>query len=269
MRIISLNAWGGQCWPSLSAWLREAGADILLLQEVTRAPQPSPAWLSYRDAFRSLDQRADLFADVSRRLPGHQAIFSPAARGTLQDESGRDVASEHGIAAWIAPHLAVTAIASGFVHGSYRADGWGEEPVPRTAQAFRIEGAGASLIVSHLHGLRDPAGKGDTPARRAQAEAMVALLQGLARPEEPMVLAGDLNLLPGSESFGIFARLGLTDLVTGRGHSDTRTSLYPKPQRYADYCLVTPDVPVAAFDVPARPEVSDHRPLVLEVTGGS
>ncbi|MGZ9809595.1 endonuclease/exonuclease/phosphatase family protein [Pseudoroseicyclus sp. H15] len=269
MRIISLNAWGGQCWPALADWLPEARADILLLQEVTRAPQPSPDWLAYRDAFRSLDQRADLFADVSRLLPRHQATFSPAARGTLQDQDGRDVPSEHGIAAWIAPHLAVTAMASGFVHGTYRAGGWGEEPVPRTAQAFRIEGAGAPLVVSHLHGLRDPTGKGDTPARRAQAEAMVALLDSLARKDEPMVLAGDLNLLPDSESFAIFARLGLTDLVTGRGHTDTRTSLYPKPQRYADYCLVTPGVPVAAFDVPARPEVSDHRPLVLDVTEGS
>jgi len=50
--------------------------------------------------------------------------------------------------------------------------------------------------------------------------------------------------------------------------TDTRTSHYAKPVRFADYMLVTADVPVADFDVPASPEVSDHRPLVLDIGAG-
>jgi endonuclease/exonuclease/phosphatase family metal-dependent hydrolase len=74
-----------------------------------------------------------------------------------------------------------------------------------------------------------------------------------------------LNLLPGSETFAILGRLGLTDLVTARGFSDTRTSFYRKDNRHADYLLVTPNVDVRRFEVVESPEVSDHRPLMLDI----
>jgi endonuclease/exonuclease/phosphatase family metal-dependent hydrolase len=87
----------------------------------------------------------------------------------------------------------------------------------------------------------------------------------LRQPGEGLIVCGDLNLLPDSETFAILAELGLTDLVTTRGFTDTRTSRYPKDGRYADYLLVTPEVTVETFDVVATPEVSDHRALLLEI----
>ncbi|MEO1676967.1 MAG: endonuclease/exonuclease/phosphatase family protein [Pseudomonadota bacterium] len=265
MRIVSLNAWGGKLWEALSHWL-PGGADILLLQEVTRAPEPSPDWLEYVDAERRLDQRADLFGDIAARLPGWQAVFAAAARGEMTDGAGRTFPSEHGIAAFFAPHLAVTEQATGFVHGRYRAGGWGPEPVPRTMQCFRVVAPGGpARTVAHFHGLRDPAGKGDTPARAAQADRAAAYLRSFAEPDEGIVLAGDFNILPDSTSFAIWAQLGLRDLVIGSGISDTRTSHYPKSQRHANYMLVNPFVTVAAFDAPSMPEISDHRPLVLDL----
>jgi endonuclease/exonuclease/phosphatase family metal-dependent hydrolase len=78
-------------------------------------------------------------------------------------------------------------------------------------------------------------------------------------------VCGDFNVLPGSSTFEVLADLGLSDLVTGRGHADTRTSHYAKPGRYADYMLVNDAVRVSSFDVVAAPEVSDHRPLLLEL----
>lgn len=76
-------------------------------------------------------------------------------------------------------------------------------------------------------------------------------------------MCGDLNVLPDSRLFGTLAGLGLTDLVTTRGFTDTRTSLYDKPGRYADYLLVNPEAEVIDFDVISDPEISDHRPLSL------
>lgn len=266
MRLISLNAWGGKIWPALGDWAVTAGADILFLQEVIRAPDPSPEWLIYRDPHRELWQRADLFADISQRLPEHQARFAAAARGELEDEHGARHMSEHGLGAWIAMPLAITEAFQGFVHGSYRFGGWGEEPVPRTFQLFRIcdPATGGTATVGHVHGLRDPSGKGDTPARRAQAETLAAAVETFMRPGEPVIIGGDFNVLPDSETFGILAEIGLKDLVVTGGHTDTRTSLYPKPQRFADYLLVSDAVRVTRFDVPAVPEVSDHRMLILE-----
>jgi endonuclease/exonuclease/phosphatase family metal-dependent hydrolase len=267
MRIVSLNAWGGQLWEALAEWLPRCGADILLLQEVTRAPEPMPAWMEYRDAYRHLWQRSDLFGDVRALLLGWQAIFAAAARGPLGSPDAEILRSEHGIAAFFAPHLAVTGQVQGFAHGAFRADGWGPEPVPRSIQAFRVYDPGAerTLVVAHFHGLRDAGGKADTPARAAQAETVAGLLAGFAAPGEPIVLGGDFNLLPDSATFTRFARLGLSDLVTAHGIADTRTSHYTKPVRHADYMLVTQTVPVASFAVPAEPEVSDHRPLMLDL----
>jgi len=266
LRIISLNAWGGQVWDALRDWLPVSGADVLCLQEVIRALEPGPDWLHYGDAFRSLDQRADLFGDVCACLPAHQARFAPAARGPLRDAEERTHRSEHGLGQWVAPHLALAGQWQGFVHGAFRPDGWGPEPVPRTCMISRIGTQdGATLVVAHLHGLRDPSGKGDTPARSEQWQRLAAALTAFREPDEPMVVAGDLNVLPGSEVFTVLGKLGLTDLVTSRGITDTRTVLYEKPQRHANYLFVSKQVQVKAFTVPEAPVVSDHRPLILDI----
>jgi endonuclease/exonuclease/phosphatase family metal-dependent hydrolase len=121
------------------------------------------------------------------------------------------------------------------------------------------------VTIAHLHGLRDPAGKGDTAARHEQAAALVKLIEGVWPGDEGLVVCGDFNVLPDSATFAILARLGLSDLVTGSGLVDTRTSYYLKQGRFADYMLVTPGVKVAKFEVVEAPEVSDHRALLLDI----
>jgi endonuclease/exonuclease/phosphatase family metal-dependent hydrolase len=267
MRLVSLNAWAGQIWPAFSEWVPAVQADILCLQEVTRAPVPQPEWLVYADAERRLDQRTGLFADVTRMLPaGYQGQFNPAMCGPLADAAGKTYPSEFGLAMWVAQRVAITECLHRFVFGSYRPDGWGKPPVPRNIQVMRLfdPASGRPFIVAHLHGLRDPAGKGDTPDRAAQARAIIAAIMALRQPGDPVILAGDMNLLPDSATFAALAAIGLTDLVTTRGHTDTRTSLYGKSLRHADYLLVSADVKVIGFAVPAMPEVSDHRPLILD-----
>ncbi len=83
------------------------------------------------------------------------------------------------------------------------------------------------------------------------------------RGDDLVVLCGDLNLLPDSETFGLLRDVGLTDLV---GDADTRTSRYRKPVRHANYLLISDRDAVEHFEVTARPEVSDHRPLVVDVS---
>ena len=266
MRFVSLNAWGGQVWSALQDWVPEVAPDILCLQEVTRAPVPSPDWLRYVDPNRDLDQRANLFGDISALLPDHQAYFAPATRGTLHYDAGQGFASEHGQAVWVARHLAVTEQCQGFVHGQFRPDGWGPEPVSRTMQIMRVcdPASGGQVVFAHFHGLRDPSGKGDIPARAAQAQAALDALLAFRVPEEPLILAGDFNLQPDSETFEIWAPLRLKNLIIDYGVTDTRTGLYSKPGRFADYLLASPDIKIDRFSVPDRPEVSDHRPLLLD-----
>lgn len=266
MRILSLNIWGGMLHAPLLAYLPMVDADIYCLQEVSRAPAARNPWLTYRDGAVELQQRAHLYDEIAAALPGHDGRFAPTAQGELADGEAR-CWQQFGLATFVRKGIPIMAEALDFIHGSFAPDGFGAHPRARNAHAVRLfdQATDAPVTVVQLHGLRDPAGKHDTPARIAQAKALVLLIKRIWRTGERLVVCGDFNVLPDSHTFHILGRIGLTDLVTSRGFTDTRTSFYKKDGRYADYMLVTPDIRVKAFDVVAKPEVSDHRPLWLEM----
>lgn len=266
LRLISLNAWGGRLHEPLIRFIADTAPHILCLQEVTRSLGTDEAWLTYRDGGFALPQRANLYDDVKAILSGHEAIYAPVARGTLF-QGKRPVLSEFGLATFIEPSLPVIGQRLDFVHGTFSDNGWGDHPRPRNAHAIRLfrYDVGKAITIVQLHGLRDPEGKEDTAERLAQAYALVKLIETVRQPDDDLVVCGDLNLLPGSETFRILAEIGLRDLVTSRGFVDTRTSWYSKQERFADYLLVTPQVKVGAFNVVASPEVSDHRALLLDI----
>ncbi|MFS8113995.1 endonuclease/exonuclease/phosphatase family protein [Rhizobium jaguaris] len=266
LRIVSLNAWGGRLHEPLMRYLVDVEADVLCLQEVTRTHDARSEWLVYRDHGVELPQRANLFEEIGTALPTHDAFFSPTARGDLFD-GDRRIASEFGLATFVRKSHPVIGQVSGFVHGEFSADGWGPHPRARNAHCIRLYNyeSGFAVTIAQMHGLRDIEGKGDTPARRHQADALVELIRQVRHGDERLVVCGDFNVLPGSVTFDALSGLGLSDLITSRGHSDTRTSYYRKEPRFADYMLVTSAVEVMAFDAVAEPEVSDHRALLLDL----
>jgi endonuclease/exonuclease/phosphatase family metal-dependent hydrolase len=267
LRLISLNAWGGRLVDPLRHFIRAMDPDILCLQEVTCAIDPSPDMLIFRGGGDDLIQHADLFGEVRKILPAHSAQFFPATMGELFDAEGRTFKSMFGLATFVRPCLAVLGQEVGFAHGSFdAAGGWGTPPVPRNMHCLRLLNAstGKPFTIGHLHGLRELSGKADTPARAGQAEKIISMFNRVRADCDPLILCGDLNLLPGSKTFQVLQQIGLHDLVTGRGFTDTRTSWYVKQPRFADYMLVSDAVKVTGFDVMAEPEVSDHRALLLE-----
>jgi endonuclease/exonuclease/phosphatase family metal-dependent hydrolase len=266
LRIISLNVWGGKLHAPLMRYLAETDADVLCLQEVVRAPDVDAGWLLYRDHGVELPQRANLFDEICAALPNHDGFFSPVARGMLFHGTEL-VPAEFGLATFVRKRHPVIGQLSAFVHGVYSPDGWGEHPRSRNAHCLRLfnHAGGYAFTIAQMHGLRDLAGKGDTPARAAQAKSLAELVEQVRVPGERLVVCGDFNVLPDSVTFAELGRLGLADLVTTRGFSDTRTSHYAKDGRYADYMLVNAEVGVIDFDVVAAPEVSDHRALRLDI----
>jgi endonuclease/exonuclease/phosphatase family metal-dependent hydrolase len=247
----------------LVEWLPGCGADVLCVQEVTWTPGYD-GWVTYVDADRTLWQRASLFEDLRRALPRHQAHFLTCDTGPVRGEDGVVRRQHFGIATLVAPHLAIIGGEASFVHGAFaHHDAWPSEDRGRVAHAVRIaDDARRCVTIAHCHGVRMASGKGDTPQRRRQAEQIAALVGRVSRPGDVVVVAGDLNVMPNSETFDVLGRAGLTDLV---GDRDTRTPAYLKPVRHADYLLVSDRDAVASFEVLAEPEVSDHRPLVLEL----
>lgn len=265
MRLTCLNAWGGRMHAELSAWLTKNDPDILCIQEVIHVPDAPAEWLDYRDEGRTLLQRADMLADLAAALPGHDITFCPAARGPLW-HGDEQVWSQWGLATLTRRGLPVTHQAQGFVHGVFGADGFGPHPRSRTGHALRLWRPSGGVVIAHMHGLRDPeAGKADTPARAAQAHRLAALAEAVRQPGDEVIICGDFNVLPGSETLAILSRLAPCELVTAGGHPGTRNSLYTKTERHADYMMVSDTLVVASFDVIHHPEVSDHCPLVLEL----
>jgi endonuclease/exonuclease/phosphatase family metal-dependent hydrolase len=266
MKIVSLNGWGGVLHKEVQAFLGAESPDVLCLQEVVHTPSASKDWLTYRDQGHELPQRANFFQDVCEALPGHSAQFLPAAQGVLWD-GGELIPSQWGLATFVRKNYPIIGQAQGFVHKDFSPDGYGEHPRCRNAHVVRLFNfeKGWPITIAHMHGLRDLAGKGDTPERVEQAVRLTRLVQSVAQPTDRIVVCGDFNVEPTSQTFTALSEVGLRDLVTAFGHSDTRTSHYKKLGRFADYMLVNGNVDVKAFKVIEHPEVSDHRPILLEV----
>lgn len=266
MRVVSLNAWGGKLYEPLKDYIGTERPDVLCLQEVVHSLSMKHGWLDYRDGSQELPQRANLFREVASLLPDHVALFCPAAQGVLWN--GRtSIPSQWGLATFVHKSLPIIAQAQGFVHKTFSPHGYGDHPRSRNAHVIRVYDFehDKAVCIAHMHGLRDPAGKIDTPERRKQAENLAALVAQVAVDGEPLVVCGDFNVEPESETFEILGRIGLTDLVVSRNFTGTRTSHYPKPGRFADYMLVNEHVNVANFSVVTEPEVSDHCPLRLTI----
>ncbi|BCJ57736.1 endonuclease/exonuclease/phosphatase family protein [Micromonospora endophytica] len=264
MRIASVNAWGGMLFDELVEWLPGNGADLLCLQEVTRTAGLA-GWTRFEDGERKLPQRANLFDDVRATLPRHQAFFLASDSGPVHDDTGGRHRQDFGLATFVAEQLPVVGVDSAFVHGEFADhDEWREPVRPRVALAVRTVDrvSGRSVWVVQVHGLRDPAGKADSPARRSQAERLAQLVRRIRGPRDLVVVCGDFNLLPDSETFDVLGEVGLTDLV---GAADTRTSRYAKPVRHASYLLVSDVAAVERFKIMTEPEVSDHRALILDI----
>ncbi|MEO1059201.1 MAG: endonuclease/exonuclease/phosphatase family protein [Actinomycetota bacterium] len=261
---MSLNAWGGAVFDQLQAWLPICGADVLCLQEVTHT-EGLDGWTEFNDGERALPQRADLFADVQRTMPSMAGTYAPSDAGPVRGADGRVHHQQFGVATFVERSIHVVEYRTAFIHGSYvDHQEWTTSDRPRVALSARVADPSSDrrVLIIQLHGLRDPAGKSDTPARRRQAERIAAFVDDAAATGDLVVVCGDFNLLPDSATFEQLRRVGLTELV---GTADTRTSLYAKPVRHANYMLISDPQAVVRLDVLSTPEVSDHRPLVLDI----
>ncbi len=261
-----LNGWGGKLHGALSKYVSDEAPDVLCLQEVVHSPDTDEDWLIYRDGDHVLPQRANFFRDICAALPDHTAYFSPAAQGVLwrDDEA---IPSQWGLATFVRKSIPIIAQAQGFVHKTFSPKGYGEHPRSRTAHAIRLHDfdKDRAVCVTHMHGLRDLRGKMDTPERAAQVRRLLSLSKSISEAGDAAIICGDFNVEPESETLTYLRQSGFEELVLARGYTSTRTPLYEKPAKFADYMLVNKALRVVDFKVVSDPVVSDHCPLVLEI----
>jgi len=251
MKLICLNTWGGLAGrEKLLGFLNaHRDADVLCLQEVWSA-----RYHGLDGAVAGghpLDQDAIMVKgkqEISALLDRHRVFFHPHHL------------ADYGLMMLVAKRLDVVDSGDVFVH---RERGYVPEGDighhARNVQFVTIETPQGRVSVMNFHGLWNGRGKGDSDDRLAQSRRILDFLGGR---REPFVLCGDFNLAPDTQSLRMLEDAGLKNLVAEFGVVSTRTSLYARPERFADYVFVSPGVDVFAFRV-LRDEVSDHAPLML------
>ena len=266
MKIICLNGWGGKLFDKLLPYLKSENPDILCIQEVVHTPTSDKEWLTYKDGSHILPQRANFFRDIQTALTDHIGMFCPASQGVLWDEFMK-IPSQWGLATFVRKSYPIIGQLQEFVHKSYSPYDYGEHPRSRNAHAVKVFDyeKGRPIVVAHMHGLRDLNGKMDTPERTAQANKFLSIANQMTQKNDALVVCGDFNVEPESETLRILNKAGLTELVTTRTTKGTRNSQYKKQSRFADYMLVNENINVIDFEVVFQPEVSDHCPLILSI----
>jgi len=218
----------------VAALVREAGADVALLQEVDRGTRRSGG----------VDQPATL-----ARLTGLAAAF-----GTSLDFDG----GQYGIAVlsrWPVRHDTTVSLA---VDPPQQRSGGSYEP--RAAHRVTLETPNGPLVVINTH--LDPSG---ADHNRRQEVRTVLTVAGAARAGGAAVLVGgDFNSEPGSAVQSQARAGGLRDAwgECGRGEGPT----YPadSPVKRIDYVYLTGGATCAEARVLVT-DASDHRPLLVRV----
>lgn len=240
MKLITLNIWGGHVHsPLLDFVASHQSIDIFCFQEVYHnAPQK----ISDEDRIVSLN----IFSELHNLLPNHQAYFRPAVNNI------------YGIGMFLKNDFEVLGEGEVNIHDNPHYKGLGPAH-SRILQwvTCRINDQAYSIL--NVHGLWNGRGKTDTPERIVQSRRIREFMDTL---DTPIILCGDFNLRPDTESMKILEE-GMTNLIQIHNITSTRTKLYPKDEKFADYIITSPDIQVNVFKV-LEDVVSDHSPLLLD-----
>jgi len=254
MKVISLNTWGGRAGKEglLSFFKAHAAdTDIFCLQEIWSAPY---ADLEGHKAGGKEISHSEIMVYGLQEISALLRDFTPYFRPHHGDH--------YGLLMLVRNSIDVKAEGEIFVHKhkGYLPEGdIGNHA--RNIQFISTELQGSPLTVINFHGLWNGQGKGDSEDRLDQSRKIREFIGTL---EESIVLCGDFNLLPDTESIRIVEDAGLRNLITETGVTSTRTSHYAKPEKFADYAFVSKDLNVREFKI-LPDEVSDHAPLSIEL----
>ncbi len=250
MKLLSLNIWAGHEFEPLTEYISaiSKGIDIYCFQEVMDTPTSN--------THINGKYRADIFRELKRVLPDHQEYFAPSVH-SVAFRSPAPFELSWGLAMFIKKGLKIREIGDFFIYGERDSIGVTHGNVPRNLQYAVIDN-GNTYSIAHFHGLWTGIDKNDTEERIEQSKRVKTYTNG----KNKLVLCGDLNLSPETQSLALLEE-ELVNLIKTHNISTTRSTLYLKPSKFADYTLVSRDIVVNQFEVP-NVLVSDHLPMILD-----
>jgi endonuclease/exonuclease/phosphatase (EEP) superfamily protein YafD len=125
-------------------------------------------------------------------------------------------------------------------------------------QHVQVETRSNFHLINH-HGYHVEGSKEGNAETLKQMQAIKKYISGL---KGPVIMSGDFNLSPNSESIKVFDDV-LVNLSREQSIVTTRNELSSRPVEVCDYIFVSTDVKVTSFSV-SESIVSDHRALILE-----
>jgi endonuclease/exonuclease/phosphatase family metal-dependent hydrolase len=238
LKIMTLNIWGGNVKePLLNFVSSQKDIDIICVQEAYKG---ASAKVCTNDDPVSLD----IFSEIHALLPNHHAYFRPV------------VDNVYGIGMFVKKGLEVLGEGETKIYVNPTYPGRGPTH-SRILQWVKCKVEDQLCTIVNVHGLWNGNGKTDTPERILQSKNIITFLDSV---DTPKILCGDFNLRPDTESVKLLEH-NMLNLIRHYNITSTRTSLYTKPEKYADYVFTSPDIKTTTFKV-LEDEVSDHSPIV-------
>lgn len=252
MKLITLNIWGGKVFAPLIDFikLQANSTDIFCFQEMFHTPT---------DRTVSSEMRVNIYSEIKNILPDFEAFFCPAQDGV--DFGGPvDFELSYGLSMFIKKSITVDEHGDTFVFRNKNSRINDSTSVGRNVEYLSFKKDDEKFIVFNFHGLWNGGGKTDSEDRLEQSQKVKTFMDKFTNTKK--ILCGDFNLAPNTESLALLEN-NMKNLVKEFNITSTRSSLYPKPEKFADYILVSLDIHVHHFEV-LQDEVSDHLPLLLE-----
>ncbi|MDD3101827.1 MAG: endonuclease/exonuclease/phosphatase family protein [Patescibacteria group bacterium] len=243
MKLITLNIWGGRVFNPLMDFFKKHAqdTDIFCLQEVFNNPLHTKSKVQQ-------SAKEDIYQDIASILKEFNGYFAPR-----QD-------NEESLAMFIRKDLDIKEIGDHFVYRWKNAmenedlTTWGVN-----LQYLKFIKDGKEHMICNLHGQWCPDFKKDNPIRLEQSENTKKFLDNF---DGLKILCGDFNLTPDTKSMAILES-SMKNLIKEYNVTSTRSHLYKKDIKFADYVLVSPEIKVKNFEV-IQDVISDHLALSLD-----
>lgn len=239
-KLITLNIWGGHVGAPLSNFFSQYNeVDIFCIQEVYHNAKQK---ISDDDKVVNLN----VFSELQSLLSNHKGFFTPV------------VNHEYGIGIFVRSGIDILNQGEILIHQNDNYPGLGPTH-SRKLQWIKCKNKEKVFYVLNVHGLWNGKGKTDSSERIAQSLRINNFIKSL---QDPVILCGDFNLRPDTKSIEIVEQ-GMNNLIKHYNIQSTRTDLYTKAEKFADYIFVSPKIKINTFEV-LNNVVSDHSPLFLD-----
>ena len=247
MKLINLNTWGGVVYEPLVEFIKKYSidTDVFCFQEVFHNATKI-------DPLLNTETRPKLFSELQDILSGFNGYHFPTYEG---DHGGLAVFIKKSFVVDKVDNLVI------FSETNTITDRNSEDffAMGRNLQRIKLNYFGKECTVFNFHGMWVFKGKIDTKKRIEQSEKIKEIFD---ESKGARILCGDFNLDPETKSIEMLSD-GNQNLIREYKITSTRSSLYKKPTKFADYVIVSPEVEVVDFKA-LQDKVSDHLPLLLE-----